>query len=109
MKYTAHDREQIGVCSGYLSELEPGAPLQVYLSPNKHFGVPENGDAPMIMVGPGTGIAPFRAFLEERKARGDTGPNWLFFGDRHARSDFLYEDDLCAFQADGLLTRLDLA
>lgn len=109
VKYTAHDREQIGVCSGYLSELEPGAPLQVYLSPNKHFGVPENGDAPMIMVGPGTGIAPFRAFLEERKARGDTGPNWLFFGDRHARSDFLYEDDLRAFQADGLLTRLDLA
>ncbi|MCH3857672.1 NADPH-dependent assimilatory sulfite reductase flavoprotein subunit, partial [Campylobacter jejuni] len=67
------------------------------------------GDTPMIMVGPGTGVAPFRAFLQERRARGDGGRNWLFFGERHAASDFYYRDELQALRDDGLLTRLDLA
>ncbi|MCC5844915.1 MAG: flavodoxin domain-containing protein [Verrucomicrobia bacterium] len=109
VKYTARDREQTGVCSGWMADLEPGAPLGVFLTPNKHFGVPENDAAPMIMVGPGTGIAPFRAFLEERRARGASGKNWLFFGDRHEAHDFLYADELKAFADAGGLHRLDLA
>ena len=79
------------------------------MSPNKAFRVPADDDAPMIMVGPGTGIAPFRAFLEERRARGAKGANWLFFGDQHRASDFIYEDEISAMSASGLLTRLDLA
>ncbi|MEM8538392.1 MAG: sulfite reductase subunit alpha, partial [Pseudomonadota bacterium] len=81
----------------------------IFMSPNKSFRVPEDNSVPMIMVGPGTGIAPFRAFLEERQARGATGANWLFFGDQHRASDFIYEDEIGAFSASGLLTRLDLA
>jgi sulfite reductase (NADPH) flavoprotein alpha-component len=71
--------------------------------------VPENDELPIIMVGPGTGIAPFRAFLEEREARTATGENWLFFGDRNAKDDFIYRDEIEVMQASGLLTRLDLA
>jgi sulfite reductase (NADPH) flavoprotein alpha-component len=71
--------------------------------------VPEDNSLPMIMVGPGTGVAPFRAFLQERQYRQATGKNWLFFGDRNAATDFIYRDELEAMQADGVLTRLDLA
>jgi len=81
----------------------------VYLQPNAAFGVPADGDAPLVMVGPGTGIAPFRGFLHERAASGATGRNWLFFGDQHRDTDFVYADELSALQADGVLTRLDLA
>jgi sulfite reductase (NADPH) flavoprotein alpha-component len=99
-----------GVASTYLAERVPlGTNVPVFVQPSAHFGVPENGDAPLIMVGPGTGIAPFRAFLEERQARGDKGRNWLFFGDQRRSRDFLYGEDLEALHGSGFLTRLDLA
>ncbi len=99
-----------GVASTYLAERVPlGTTVPVFVQPSAHFGVPEDGDAPLIMVGPGTGIAPFRAFLEERRARGDKGRNWLFFGDQRRAKDFLYGEDLEALHGSGFLTRLDLA
>jgi len=107
--YESMDREQRGVCSGFLAARTGDRPFGVYLTPNKHFGPPADSDAPMIMVGPGTGIAPFRAFLEERLATGAKGKNWLFFGDRHAASDFLYEEDIRDFMSKGVLHSLDLA
>ena len=81
----------------------------MFLSANKSFRLPSDDDAPVIMVGPGTGIAPFRAFLHERRARNASGRNWLFFGDQHRASDFIYEDELNALSRDGVLSRLDLA
>jgi sulfite reductase (NADPH) flavoprotein alpha-component len=81
----------------------------VYVQKSAHFRPPRNGDTPMIMVGPGTGVAPFRGFLHERLARGDTGRNWLFFGEQHAATDFYYGDELETMRAKGLLNRLDLA
>jgi sulfite reductase (NADPH) flavoprotein alpha-component len=99
-----------GVCSTFLSDHVPvGAQAGIFMSANKSFRVPADNDVPMIMVGPGTGIAPFRAFLEERQARGAKGANWLFFGDQHRESDFIYEDEISAMSSAGLLTRLDLA
>ena len=89
--------------------MEAGQNAGVFVSPNKAFRVPQDNDAPMIMVGPGTGIAPFRAFLQERQARGAKGRNWLFFGDQHRQSDFIYENELGDMSRDGVLTRLDLA
>jgi sulfite reductase (NADPH) flavoprotein alpha-component len=83
--------------------------LGIFVSPNKAFRIPDNDKAPIIMVGPGTGIAPFRAFLEEREVRGATGENWLFFGDQTRASDFIYEEQLVALQKSGVLNRLDLA
>ena len=103
-------REHRGVCSTFLADHVPeGASAGIFMSPNKSFRVPEDDTKPMIMVGPGTGIAPFRAFLEERRERGATGTNWLFFGDQHRESDFIYEDEISAMSESGLLTRLDLA
>jgi sulfite reductase (NADPH) flavoprotein alpha-component len=98
------------VCSTFLAEraLAHGT-TGVYVHSNKAFRPPSDPTVPMIMVGPGTGIAPFRAFLEERAATGATGKSWLFFGDQRASSDFLYRDELTALQSSGVLTRLDLA
>jgi len=99
-----------GVASTYLAERVPlGTTVPVYIQPAAHFGVPETPGTPLIMVGPGTGIAPFRAFLEERRERGDSGKNWLFFGDQKQSLDFLYADELGAMKESGFLTRLDLA
>ncbi|QKT06924.1 molybdopterin-dependent oxidoreductase [Gordonia sp. X0973] len=98
-----------GVCSTFLADAEPGAPMRVFIAPNKKFGPPVDGDAPMIMVGPGTGVAPFRGFLHDRAHTGAPGPNWLFFGDRHESTDFLYRDELAEFATTGVLTKLDLA
>jgi sulfite reductase (NADPH) flavoprotein alpha-component len=99
-----------GVCSTFLADYAPeAATAGIFMSPNKSFRVPEDDSVPMIMVGPGTGVAPFRAFLEERRARGANGANWLFFGDQHRGSDFIYEDEIATFSSDGLLARLDLA
>ena len=100
------------MCSTFLAERAAhrrDASVGVFIHANKAFRPPENGDVPMIMVGPGTGIAPFRAFLEERRATGAKGRNWLFFGDQRATADFIYREELLALQADGTLTRLDLA
>ncbi len=104
------DREYLGVCSTWLADsVSVGDTVPCYFSPNKHFTVPKDDDCPMIMVGPGTGIAPFRAFLEEREVRQAKGDNWLFFGDREEKNDFVYRDELTGWQESGLLTRLDLA
>lgn len=110
VRYRAEGRERGGVCSTYLADrVEAGQSAGIFVSPNKAFRVPQDDNAPVIMVGPGTGIAPFRAFLQERQARGAKGKNWLFFGDQHRQSDFIYENELGDMSRDGVLTRLDLA
>lgn len=106
VRYAAGDRQHGGVASTFLAER--GDELRVHLRPNHNFRLPA-ADVPIIMVGPGTGIAPFRAFLQERQATGATGRSWLFFGDRRRATDFLYGSELEAFAAGGTLTRLDVA
>lgn len=98
-----------GVASTFLADRASNVDVPIFVQPSKHFHVPENGDTPLIMVGPGTGIAPFRGFLQERQARGDAGKNWLFFGEQHAATDFYYRDELQQFQKDGVLNELSLA
>ena len=110
VRYESLGRARKGVCSTFLAErVAPDVPVPVFVQPNRNFRPPPAGDTPMIMVGPGTGIAPFRAFLQERKATGATGRNWLFFGAQHARTDFLYREELEAMRLGGTLTRLDTA
>ncbi|MCH2165853.1 MAG: sulfite reductase flavoprotein subunit alpha [Marinovum sp.] len=110
VRWMHENRPHRGVCSTFLADHVPeGSKAGIFMSPNKSFRVPQDDSVPMIMVGPGTGVAPFRAFLEERRERGAMGPNWLFFGDQTRQSDFIYEDEISVFSASGLLTRLDLA
>jgi sulfite reductase (NADPH) flavoprotein alpha-component len=110
VKYDSHGRSRQGVASGQLGErAQVGTVLPVFLHENQFFRLPEDGATPVIMVGPGTGVAPFRAFLEHRQATGATGDNWLIFGDQRKTSDFLYEEQFLAMQEDGTLTRLDTA
>jgi sulfite reductase (NADPH) flavoprotein alpha-component len=110
LRYDKDGRARKGVCSTFLAERALAAgKVGVFVHANPAFRPPANGDVPMIMVGPGTGIAPFRAFLEERRATGARGKNWLFFGDQKASCDFLYREELTALQTTGVLTRLDLA
>ena len=108
VRYEGHGRKRKGVCSSYLAE-RVGESIPCYLHPNKNFKLPENPDTPIIMVGPGTGIAPFRAFAEERRATGATGKNWLFFGDRSASTDYLYGEEWEAYLKDDTIHELDLA
>jgi sulfite reductase (NADPH) flavoprotein alpha-component len=110
VRYQAHERDHKGVCSTYMADLvDENTDIKIFFSPNKSFRVPEDDTLPMIMVGPGTGIAPFRAFLQEREVRKATGKNWLLFGDRNAATDYIYQDEVEAMQSSGVLTRLDLA
>ncbi len=110
VRYDTHGRKRGGICSTFLSDrLRDDTKPGVYLHHNNAFRLPADGNVPVIMVGPGTGIAPFRAFLEERKATEAKGRNWLFFGNPYKKSDFLYEDEMDAYVADGTLTRADLA
>ena len=110
VRYHSGGRNRGGVCSTYLAErVRRGEKPAIFISPNKAFRVPANNSAPLIMVGPGTGIAPFRAFLQERQATGAQGKNWLFFGDQHQEHDFIYREELTGWHDSGLLTRLDLA
>ena len=110
VRYESLGRNRHGVCSTFLAErLAQNEPVPVFIHANKAFRPPADPDAPMIMVGPGTGVAPFRAFLEERRATNARGRNWLFFGDQRAATDFLYRDELEGFHRDGLLARLDTA
>jgi len=110
VRYNSHGREHKGVCSTYLADLaDDNSAVRCFFSPNKVFRVPEDNDLPMIMVGPGTGIAPFRAFLQEREFRNAKGLNWLFFGDRNADKDFIYRDEIETLQKNGVLNKLDLA
>lgn len=109
VRYETHDRKRGGICTTYLADRCAGETPGVYVHSNKSFRLPADGDTPLIMVGPGTGIAPFRAFLEERKITGAKGRNWLLFGNPHRANDFLYEEELTAFLNEGILQRLDLA
>ncbi|MEO0484732.1 MAG: sulfite reductase flavoprotein subunit alpha [Pseudomonadota bacterium] len=110
VRWAGAKRRYNGVCSTYLiDEMEVGEEAAVFMIPNKRFRLPEDGAAPVIMVGPGTGIAPFIGFLQERQARGDDGLNWLITGDRQRATDHVYEAELTAFEVAGVLGRLDLA
>ena len=110
VRYETHGRNRKGVCSNLLAERAgKHTPVPVFIQVSKHFRVPENGEVPIIMVGPGTGIAPFRAFLEERRATGAKGGNWLFFGAQKSSCDFFYKEELEGYQGDGVLTRFDTA
>ncbi len=110
VRYETHGRKRGGICSTFLADrVTADVKTGVYVHTNNGFRLPADGATDVIMVGPGTGIAPFRAYLEERKATAATGRNWLFFGNPHQASDYLYQEELAAFQADGTLSKLDLA
>jgi sulfite reductase (NADPH) flavoprotein alpha-component len=110
VRYESHGRLRKGVCSTCLADLvKPGDKLPVFVQPNKNFRLPENDATPIIMIGPGTGIAPFRSFIEHRAALGASGKNWLFMGDQHYLYDFLYQLEWQEYLKSGALTRLDVA
>ena len=110
LRYHSHGRDREGVCSTYTADrVNEGGTMPVFLHYDKSFKLPEDGDTPIIMVGPGTGIAPFRAFVEERAATGAIGKSWLFFGDQHQTTDYLYGDEWERYVGDGKLSRIDLA
>jgi sulfite reductase (NADPH) flavoprotein alpha-component len=110
VRYESHGRKRNGVASTFFADrTSPETPVPVFVHTAKHFRLPEDPATPVIMVGPGTGVAPFRAFLQERKATGASGKNWLFFGEQRRATDFLYEEELTAMQQEGVLHRLDLA
>jgi sulfite reductase (NADPH) flavoprotein alpha-component len=110
VRYDVKGRRRFGVASTYLADRIPeGSPLKVYVQKAEHFGLPADPAAPVIMIGPGTGIAPFRAFLQDRMATAAPGRNWLFFGHQRSRTDFFYEEELTQMKAKGVLTRLTLA
>jgi sulfite reductase (NADPH) flavoprotein alpha-component len=110
VRYERKDRMRKGVASTFFADrLQPGGTVRVYVQPAYHFRLPHSPDTPLIMVGPGTGIAPFRAFLQERRAIGARGKTWLFFGNPHGATDFLYRDELEGFLREGALARLDTA
>jgi sulfite reductase (NADPH) flavoprotein alpha-component len=110
VRYRSHNRERGGVCSTLLADrTATGERRPIYIQPNKKFRLPRDPDAPMVMIGPGTGIAPFRAFLHERRAFGAKGKNWLFFGERSAATDFLYREELESMLTAGHLAQLDTA
>ena len=110
VRYNAHGLDRQGVASGHLGERAPvGGTMPIFLHENNAFRLPEDTDAPVIMIGPGTGIAPFRAFLEERQVAGHKGDNWLFFGEQRSVSDYLYKDQFLSMERDGFLTRLHTA
>ncbi|MAF21960.1 MAG: sulfite reductase subunit alpha [Roseibacillus sp.] len=109
VRYHSHGRDRGGVCSTFLADRAEGLQPGVFVHHNKAFRLVDDDNAPVIMVGPGTGVAPFRAFLEERRVRGAAGKNWLFFGNPHRETDFLYEEEFVSMQKDGILTHLDLA
>ena len=98
-----------GVCSTYLADHADGDKTGIFVQRADHFRPPADPDTPMVMIGPGTGIAPFRSFLHRRRLLGHHGRNWLFFGERNAATDFYYRDEITAMHADGFLTELDLA
>ena len=110
VRYETHGRRRSGVASIDIAERrKKGGSLKVYLKPNPHFRLPADPDRAVIMIGPGTGVAPFRAFMQEREATGAAGKNWLFFGNRHFTHDFLYQLEWQDWKKSGLLTRIDTA
>jgi sulfite reductase (NADPH) flavoprotein alpha-component len=109
VRYALHAEARAGVASGHLADHgAPGGTLPVYVQANPHFRLPGD-DVPIVMIGAGTGVAPYRAFMQEREARGAAGRSWLFFGERNFRSDFLYQIEWQALLKDGVLTRMDVA
>ena len=110
VRYFTHSRHRKGVASTFLADrVDPGDKIPVYVQPNKHFKLPDDPDTAIIMVGPGTGVAPFRAFVQERRAVSAKGKSWLIFGDQKSDYDFLYQQDWEGYLQDGSLTRLDTA
>ncbi|WP_373506695.1 assimilatory sulfite reductase (NADPH) flavoprotein subunit [Thiocapsa sp.] len=110
VRYEAHGRDHLGAASGFLGErLGREEPVRVYLAENDAFRLPDDGNTPVIMIGAGTGVAPYRAFLQQRAANGDRGRNWLIFGNRHFHRDFLYQLDWQAHRKAGRLDRVGLA
>jgi sulfite reductase (NADPH) flavoprotein alpha-component len=110
VRYVIGKRKRYGLASTFLAErINPGDQLKVYVQKAHDFALPQDPNTPIIMIGPGTGIAPFRAFLHDRRATGSPGKNWLFFGHQRSESDFFYGDELNAMKTSGLLTRLSLA
>lgn len=110
VRYESHDRERNGVCSILCAErLQPGDKLPVYIQRNQNFKLPKNPETPIIMIGPGTGIAPFRSFIQEREEMGAEGKSWLFFGDQHFVTDFLYQTEWQKWLENRALTKMDVA
>jgi sulfite reductase (NADPH) flavoprotein alpha-component len=110
VRYETFGRRRNGVASAFFADRSPPeVAVPVFVHTAKHFRLPEDPTTPVIMVGPGTGVAPFRAYLQERKALGGHGKNWLFFGEQRRDSDFLYQSELLGMQEEGTLSRLDLA
>ena len=110
VRYVVGKRRRLGVASTFLADRAMrGGPIKVYVQKAHNFGLPDDPAKPIVMIGPGTGVAPFRAFLQERQATRATGRNWLFFGHQHQATDFLYRDELNAMKAAGVLNRLSLA
>ncbi|MED5103330.1 assimilatory sulfite reductase (NADPH) flavoprotein subunit [Niallia circulans] len=110
VRYHANGRDRNGVCSVQIAErIQPGDKLPIYIQNNENFKLPENPDTPIIMVGPGTGVAPFRSFLQEREEIGAEGKAWLFFGDQHFVTDFLYQTEWQNWLKDGVLTKMSIA
>ncbi len=110
VRYTAHGRQRKGVCSNFCAErLQPGVTVPVFIQENDSFRLPDDPDTPIIMIGPGTGVAPFRAFMQEREEQGAAGKSWLFFGEQHFMTDFLYQTEWKQWLESGVLTKLDVA
>ncbi|MDN5862439.1 MAG: sulfite reductase [NADPH] flavoprotein alpha-component, partial [Salinisphaera sp.] len=110
VRYASQGRQRNGVASVHLADrIAQGGTVPVYVDRNKNFKLPTDGDTPIIMIGPGTGVAPFRSFLEEREELGGRGRNWLFFGAPHFLSDFYYQTDWLRWRKNGLLSKLDVA
>ena len=110
VRFDIDKRMRHGACSTFLGgRVAPGDKIKVYVQKAQHFALPADPSKPIIMIGPGTGIAPFRAFLHERQAIGAAGRNWLFFGHQRSSHDFFYEEELDALRSGGVLTRLSLA
>jgi sulfite reductase (NADPH) flavoprotein alpha-component len=108
--FTAHGRGRQGVASSYLSDrLRLGESARVWIEPNTQFRLPEDSNQPIVLIGAGTGVAPYRAFLEERAAAGQSGKNWVIFGNRQFQADFTYQTDWLRWRKDGVLTRMDVA
>ena len=111
VRYNHHDRDRAGLCTGFIADrCEVGeTDIGVFMSPTRSFVLPEDRSTDIIMVGPGTGIAPFRAFLQQRQMEGDSGRNWLFFGDWTEEGEYLYRDEMEEWRENGLIDRHDLA
>lgn len=109
LRYSALGQEHVGAGSNFLAALDEGASAPVFVEPNERFRLPGDPDAPVIMIGPGTGVAPFRAFLQQRQTLGARGANWLFFGARHGGSDFFYQLEWLRALREGTLDRMDVA